>query len=366
MKLPQKILNARQTVSSKINKQLLPTLQQFWTWTELEKKKPWDYLELLVVPLFLALATLYISDQSSRSQKNADIARASQEKLAAQLESEKDQKLADQRYRQNALESYLDDMTSLIEKGLLDETKNKQLKTIARARTITALKILDGESNRLVIQFLRTAGLFSKSDNIASLPPVDLYNADLKGADLAGVNLSSLSLGRSSFQDSNLSGANLSFSYMGKVNFNGDRLSVNFNGANLSGAIIRGSDLTDAQLENANLSNANLQGSTLEYSNLRNANLTKANLQGGGSRAMAKDYINGKPPEPARLFGSDLTNADLRGANLSGVDLTQARLSGTNFQGANLEGANIPELTSSWFCRTIMPDGTVANPNCEK
>ena len=356
MKLPQKILNARQTASSKINKQLLPTLQRFWTWTELGGKKPWDYLELLVVPLFLALATLYISDQSSRSQKKADIARASQEKLAAQSESEKDQKLANQRYRQNALESYLDDMTSLIEKGLLDETKNKQLKTIARARTITTLKILDGESNRMVIEFLRTAGLIGEFD-IASPPPVTLSGADLKGADLAGVNLSRLSLGSSLFQGADLSGAYLNFSSMREVNFNG---------ANLSGAIIRGSDLTDAQLENTNLSKANLQGSNLAFSNLRNANLSNAYLRGGGSRPLAKDYINDKPPEPAKLFGANLTNADLRGANLSEVDLTQAGLSGANLQSANLRDASIPELPSSVLCRTIMPDGTVANPNCEK
>lgn len=357
MKPLQKILNARQTASSKINKQLLPTLQRFWTWTELGGKKPWDYLELLVVPLFLALATLYISDQSARSQKKADIARATQEKLAAQLESEKDQELANQRYRQNALESYLDNMTLLIEKGLFDETKNKQLKTIAKARTITTLKILDGESNRIVVEFLWTAELIGNKFGFASSAPVNLSGAELKGADLAGVLFSRLNLGSSFFQGANLSQAYLSLSSMREVNFNG---------ANLSGAIIRGSDLTEAQLENANLSNANLQGSNLKDSNLRNANLTNAYLRGGGGHPLRKDYINDKPPEPANLFGADLTNADLRGADLDGVDLTHARLFGANFQGANFRDANIPELTSSRYCRTIMPDGTVANPNCEK
>ena len=49
--------------------------------------------------------------------------------------------------------------------------------------------------------------------------------------------------------------------------------------------------------------------------------------------------------------------AQLQDANLSGAWLQDAKLGGADLQGAALYGA--------FFCRTVMPDGSIKEPECE-
>lgn len=157
----------------------------------------------------------------------------------------------------------------------------------------------------------------------ANLINTDLSTANLKGAKLKdalysintkfpqGTDLSELIFIGA---DANLRGVNLENRYLG---------GTNLKNADLSGACLKKSNLGGTNLENANLSNANLENAYLEKTNLKGANLTNANLK------------------EARFIKTNLTNANLSNVNLS------------NFQIENYDAI---------LLNTIMPDGTIKNP----
>ena len=59
--------------------------------------------------------------------------------------------------------------------------------------------------------------------------------------------------------------------------------------------------------------------------------------------------------------GCDLNDANLEGTNLMSANLYKADLQNANLEGTNLMSAN---LRDARFCRTIMPDGSIANRDC--
>jgi flagellar basal body-associated protein FliL len=213
-----------------------------WKWTGFPKRTPWDWTDLLIVPVVLAIGGYWFTSSQNQATQAA----------------------AEQRAQDDALQSYLNQMGQL----LLD--KDTQLlhpkakegddaRTLARAWTLTVLPTLDGNRKRRVLQFLYEAGLIDKEH-----PIVGLRGADLRGADLSGAFLS----------DANLSGAFLS-------------------GAFLSGADLRGADLREAELNGAILNKARLGTARVSVvlpdggaepaephpADLRQADLSQANLQ---------------------------------------------------------------------------------------
>jgi uncharacterized protein YjbI with pentapeptide repeats len=114
-------------------------------------------------------------------------------------------------------------------------------------------------------------------------------------------------------------------------------------GSQCSGNYMRKSQLRYSVLFDANLDHADLTGVDLAWSNLAGASLRHAALNHADLTATQLGY-------------ADLADADLRHANLSGAVLTF-----TNFYGARLNGTR---FTGARFCRTVMSDGTIANPAC--
>ena len=70
----------------------------------------------------------------------------------------------------------------LLNKNLLSSPTGSDVREVARARTLTALRRVGGRRKRDILQFLHEAGLISRSN-----PVVDLRGADLREADLSGV-----------------------------------------------------------------------------------------------------------------------------------------------------------------------------------
>jgi hypothetical protein len=187
--------------------------------------------------------------------------------------------------RHAVLQAYIDKMSELLLNGHLAERTadgqpkpvDKQVRDVARVRTITVLVQLDARRVGYVFAFLREAELMSatKDDNAISLKNADLHavnwsQADLRGADLRQANLSGACLQRADLRDANLRGANL-------------------RGANLSGAIFfskiwvsRGLASTIPFSTNfADLSEANLSGANLLGAKVTTEQLDKATaLQG--------------------------------------------------------------------------------------
>jgi uncharacterized protein YjbI with pentapeptide repeats len=250
-------------------------LGKIWSWCFGEKKL-WDFLQLLIVPAVLAYGALYLQEDHNH---------------------------------QESLNKYFDNMTNLLLESKLRTSKDEsEVRTIARARTLTTLRGLDdnfltkvdGSRKGQLLRFLKEAKLVTKEEGgaIVSLSSADLSGADLEGADLHCV------------------------------------------------------DLYGVDLSNANLRHAILGD------NFRNAYLSARSLT-GAKLSEADSFAN--------LEGADLSNADLHGAFLNNVTLSFANLSNVDLSGANLgnEGSILGVLGAK-LCNTTLPDGKVSNQDCEE
>jgi len=201
--------------------------------TGFEIKTLWDWMELLLIPLFLAGGAFYLN----RSEK--EVERKTTEDRA-KLETE----IAIGHQQEVALQNYIDKMAELmLERDLLNH-EEKKARDVARTRTISIMRVLNIDRNNLVIQFLREAKLV-----------IDV-NSILNGADMAGMNLRGLNFHHVYLQETNLIGVNL------------------------EGALLHRADLYRAHLEEASLRATRLSRVNLEGASLHRADLRGANLQG--------------------------------------------------------------------------------------
>jgi uncharacterized protein YjbI with pentapeptide repeats len=234
--------------------------------TGFEGKTLWDWMGLLIVPLILGVGVFLLDSLDKRRQAEIDTRRAETDRKLAEQRAETDRKLAEQRaetdrqlalnrIQEDRLQAYLDRMTDLLlEKGLRASPEDSEIRHVARTRTLTVLRSLDNERQRLLLSFLHDSELLSGTDSI-----------------LRGAYMSRIDLSRTYLRKANLSGARLR-----KANLSGADLSE----ANLSQAVLRKANLSWAHLSEVNLSEANLTLASLSHANLNQANLGGANLGG--------------------------------------------------------------------------------------
>ena len=245
-----------------------------WTLREFGGKTLWDWLQLLIVPVVLSLITVVFAWQQDIRQDQIENQRAKAER-----------ELAKERAQDEALQAYLDQMSNLLlERNLRTSDEDSEVRTLARARTLTVLGRLDPSRKTAVMQFLVDADLVQSIDETDPI-------ISLNGANLSGANVS----------DASLRNADL-------------------NGADLSDSDLSDSDLSDSDLSFADLANANLSFTDLSFANLRDASLSDVDLRG----AILRDSDLGV----ANLRGADLSDAYLRGANLSDKDLRGTMVDG--------------------------------------
>ncbi len=250
-------------------------------------KTLWDWLQLLIVPLVLAVGGFWLS----------------------QMQKTTEQRRTTDNQHEAALQAYIDKMSELLLKEHLGERTAdgklkpdyEQVRNVARVRTITLLIQLDARRIGYVFAFLREAGLMSLTleDDVVSLKDADLHEVNWSQADLGGAILRGANLNRANLHRTFLFGANLT--------------DANLMGANLSEAWLSYVVLARADLRAANLSEALL---------IDEVDLTEANLSG------------------ANLSNADLSNANLNGANLKGaIGVTTEKLG----KAASLKGATMPD-----------------------
>ncbi len=270
-------------------------------------KTGWDWLQFLVqvigaiaIPLSIIVGLYTFTAQ----QKN--------DNLRNQQQFDENTHLLDTQQQETTLQTYLNDMTTLLFNDQLGgkAPTSAEAAVIARSKTITALSRLnDPLRKRIVVQFLYEShliGYYDLTDQSLHPPIIDLSGADfggayLKYADFSGVNLSGALL------------YNADLSYTGLYN------------ANLSQAILYNANLSQANLMRANLYMAKLDDANLIAVDLDDANLSYASLRRANLRAAL------------------LEDTDLRFADLSFADLKDAILFHTKLSDANLSGAIMPD-----------------------
>lgn len=191
-------------------------------------KTLWDWLDLLIVPLFLAIAAYLLDGSRKRS----------------------DQRVESDRQRQKVLEDYFACLTDLLlERKLATPVADNTVASIARTRTVAALRILDGRRKAQLLQFIYEAGL------IGQPPIIQLNGADLSAADLTEATLRECELRGVHFQNAVFRNADLSHA---------DLRGSDFSGADLTNAQLRNTNLAQANFQKANLSDADLSGAAVE------------------------------------------------------------------------------------------------------
>jgi len=170
-----------------------------WTWTGFQKNALlWDWISLLLVPLIvLAVAKGFSTHQSEVSDTMGK-------------QQHTDLQLAHERQQEVVLEAYLNHMSDLLlNKNLSRSQPGSDVRTIARALTLTALQMVGKNRKGVLLQFLHEAGLITQNKTIIDLRRGDLREADLSGADLREADLSGVDLSGANLSGANLSGARL-------------------------------------------------------------------------------------------------------------------------------------------------------------
>lgn len=294
-------------------------------------KSLWDWMQLLLLPGVVAMAAIWLK----KSQKEHPRATEGDPQPLA-VEREREQ------LSEEVLQRWFDGMGKLmLDNGLRTSPPEHEVRQVARARTLAALRQLDGKRKGLLLRFLQESNLILKHQ-----AAVDLQRADLSGADINGATLDSASLYGVDLSGANLAVGNLKGADLRKADLSGTDLSgsdlrdIELNEANLTGALLsvadlRGGNLIGADLIGANLAGANLQGTNfsganLSGANLRGTNLTRANLSKADLRVIELSGAN--------LSHADLREANLKEATLGQADLGKADLTGAQFKRADLRG----------------------------
>jgi Pentapeptide repeats (8 copies) len=173
-----------------------------WAWTGFSVKEKgdtlWNWIQLLLVPLIvLAVAKVVSTHQSQVSDTMGK-------------QQQTDLQLAHEHQQEIVLEAYLNHMSDLLRNRNLSRSQpGSDVRTIARALTLTALQMVGKNRKGVLLQFLHEAGLITKNKTIIDLRRGDLREADLSGADLREADLSGVDLSGANLSGANLSGARL-------------------------------------------------------------------------------------------------------------------------------------------------------------
>ena len=253
------------------------------TVTKTEEYQPgktlWDWLQLLIIPLALAIIAIFFN----------------------RAERKNEQRIASDNQQEAALQGYINEMSELLlERDLRKSDVDAEVRIIARVRTLTVLPRLDKARKRNVLKFLHESNLINKGKSIVDLDGADLSEADLNGVSLRGAYLSGV----------NLSKANLFEAYLSEVELGGAHL----RDAILSYANLSKADLSGANLMNAHLNRTSLEGTILSYTNLSKADLSRTDLR-----------------------EADLSYANLIGANVSPEQWNKAK----SLKGATMPDGSI-------------------------
>lgn len=173
-------------------------------------KTLWDWLELLIVPIVLAVGGFLYDNSRKRSD----------------LLVEKD------RQQQEILDQYFTYISELlIENNLLGKDVKLEIKDIARTRTLAAIRLLDGSRKSQLLQFLYETKLILKDPII-----------QLNGADFSDINLDRASLTSVELRGANFIRASVKGAYL---------INCDFRGSDFSYANFEGSDLSDSKFKHA-------------------------------------------------------------------------------------------------------------------
>ena len=254
-------------------------------------KNLWDWLGLLIIPLFLALGAAILG----RAQQNRAFRAAELDRQLAEEAKQNEWAIEKDRQEQTIVEGYYSHMAGLmLNHGLRSSAPDDDVRAIARAVTVAVFRSVNGERKGQVLQFLYEA------NSIRTPAPI----IDLQGADLRSMVLES---------------------------------------AVSPQAHLAGTDLHEAKLDHANLAGSDFGGANMIRVELRRSDLRKANLT---EAYLSSAHLREADLDTAVLCGALLNDVSLIEACLQDADLSAANLVGANVSRATLQGADLSHAKS--------------------
>ena len=206
------------------------------------EKTLWDWLDLLVIPLFLAISASILSSIQKQSDKITE----------------------EDRQKQIVLSTYFEKISTLLLEQKLRTSKNSsEARILARTQSLFAFRNLDGDRKAKALQFIYEAGLIYS-------PPI----VNLNGANLSKANLQYATLQRSELKGVFLRNAILKGANLANTNLCGS----NLENSDFEGAIVTGADFSYTNLSHANLRSLDLTSTNIDWVILDYADLTDAKL----------------------------------------------------------------------------------------
>ncbi len=153
-----------------------------WQWTGFPPKKLFDWMQILVIPVAVAIGTFVLNRAAKRRDDEAQLAQRQREEEIEVRHAE-----------EASLQAYLDYISQLLtdpDRPLHRSQLGDHLSVVARAQTLTALaRLEDGVRKAVVLRFLHEAGLIERKRPVILLQGAYLRGAYLRGAYLLGANL---------------------------------------------------------------------------------------------------------------------------------------------------------------------------------
>jgi uncharacterized protein YjbI with pentapeptide repeats len=229
--------------------------------------------------------------QSQREQdKNDSRLQREQDWNIAQMAQTAQNKAINDQYQDAVLVAYIKEVGNLLEKKNGTLTSDPLTHTLARVKTLNAIRQLDGTRSIHVLRFLYEAGQLTNTNQFIAL---DISTAELTGIDFrksgrlldtGEISLAGVYLVNSTFIDMPLISVNFSSAELRNVNFSSaEVINVNFSSAelrnvNFSSTQLRNVNFSSAWLDNVNFSSAVLDNVNFPSATLGNVNFSSARL----------------------------------------------------------------------------------------
>ena len=232
-------------------------------WTGFGSRTLWDWLGFSA-PFFLLLGGYALN---RFDKKREELIREQQLQESRSIEAD--------RLERGVIDDYFGYMSDLLSQGLRDSSYGDEIRSVARARTLTALQRVNGDRKGAIIQFLsdaRLIGYFNGKETVDAV--VKLHKADLGGVKLSGADLRGVDLREAKLSNANLVGTDLREADLRRTFLFGAVLQW----TKLDAADLRGACLSEADLYSAKLSEADLGGTDLQWADLCSVEFRETDL----------------------------------------------------------------------------------------
>lgn len=216
------------------------------------KKKLWDWMDLLIVPILIAITVWWLGWLDNQNQIKIDNEKAQRESLNEFFKT---------------ISFYL------LDKNLRNSKIESEIRSLARSRTIEFISRADSKRKGAILQFLFESALIN-SDPVINLNGVRFDNSDfkflsLKGVKLAGIYFKNCDFSNSNFFDSNFAASDFSGSNFSLAKFDNCNIAgAKFTFAKMRGIELRNTDLSQTFIDGVDFHNADLSKSIMKKEQL--------------------------------------------------------------------------------------------------